>query len=159
MLDLMFKFYNQRDTIHCLFDPKSCDVFEFLVMLKKFLDQEKSLTERKNFSYGLICLKHQSFWIFIQPVLWHLLVSTKKNSTLEKLNMIVADNHLMVEFISFAYKIHWKSWCDLREEHTENWRKRDMQACKIYKTNKESVRPKHFHWREKDFFYSAIVNE
>ena len=47
MLDLMFKFYNQRHTIHCLFDPKSCNVFEFLVMLKKLLDQEKSLTEKK----------------------------------------------------------------------------------------------------------------
>ena len=47
MFDLVFKFYNQRDTIHCFFDPESCDVFKFLVALKNFLDQEKSLTEKK----------------------------------------------------------------------------------------------------------------
>ena len=55
MFDLVFKFYNQCDTSHCLFDPESCNVFNFLVALKNFLDQEKSLTKTKNFFYGLMC--------------------------------------------------------------------------------------------------------
>ena len=55
MFDLVFKFYNQWDTSHCLFDPESCNVFNFLVALKNFLDQEKSLTKKKNFFYGLMC--------------------------------------------------------------------------------------------------------
>lgn len=42
-------------------------------------------------------------------------------STLQKLNLIVANNHLMVEFIDIYYEIHSKSWCDAGEEHTENW--------------------------------------
>ena len=29
MFDLVFKFYNQRDTIHCFFGPENCDVFKF----------------------------------------------------------------------------------------------------------------------------------
>ena len=55
MFDLVFKFYNQWDTSHRLFDPESCNVFNFLVALKSFLDQEKSLTKKKNFFYGLMC--------------------------------------------------------------------------------------------------------
>ena len=42
-------------------------------------------------------------------------------STLQKLNLIVANNHLMVEFIDIYYEIHSKSWCDAGEDHTKNW--------------------------------------
>ena len=49
MFDLVSKFYNQRDTIHFLFDPESCDVVKFLVALTIFFDQDKSLTEKKAF--------------------------------------------------------------------------------------------------------------
>ena len=49
MFDLVSKFYNQRDTIHFLFDPESCDVVKFLVALTIFFHQDKSLTEKKTF--------------------------------------------------------------------------------------------------------------
>ena len=49
MFDLVSKFYNQRDTIHFLFDPESSDVVKFLVALTIFFHQDKSLTEKKAF--------------------------------------------------------------------------------------------------------------
>ena len=42
MFDLVSKFYNQRDTIHFLFDPESCDVVKFLVALTIFFHQVKA---------------------------------------------------------------------------------------------------------------------
>ena len=42
MFDLVSKFYNQRDTIHFLFDPESCDDIKFLVALTIFFYQGKA---------------------------------------------------------------------------------------------------------------------
>ena len=42
MFDLVSKFYNQRDTIHFLFDPESCDDVKFLVALTFFFYQGKA---------------------------------------------------------------------------------------------------------------------
>ena len=64
MFDLVFKFYNQWDTIHCLFDPESCDVFKFLVTLKKFLNQEKKPDRKKSFFMDL-CVKNTEAFEFL----------------------------------------------------------------------------------------------
>ena len=55
----------------------------------------------------------------------------ENKSILEKLNHLVENDHLLVEFVNYTYEINYPSWFVEEEEHAETWCKRAYSTAKF----------------------------
>ena len=78
-------------------------------------------------------------------------------STLEKLNMIVAGNRLMVWIHRFCIQNPLKELVWFGGIAHRKLVRESVQACRIHMTNKESFKPKHFRWRRKKKFIVQLL--